>query len=492
MKNWKSCLMATVAVTCFGAVESANAQVIYGGGATFPAPLYRQLFDCVTVRADLPSPMAYAAGCPIQNPPYPYLMLYAPVGSSKGKKALAMHDASQLGTPSSSNTVPYKSSRQPTPGQFPYPSFHFAGSDDPWLATDQALYETNGGLANYGRIIQIPAVIGPVTIAFNGKDGAGNALNITNPTPTGGTSGLNLSRKAMCGIFSGHITQWDNPILTADNGGTALGTGPITVVHRAEGSGTNFLMTSALAAQCGSEFGPTNESNPALTLYEFPWSDNTVAASQCPALPYRGSNKNNWPDAGAVDQCSAAISNPGGGTFVAGQGNSGVVAAIASTNGAIGYSTSDYVKPVVPTGLATANLQSEADLGSTTWTPPTAAAAAIGMQSASPVFTAATRTNPLNWSLQAVAANPKLSGAYPLVGFSFFDLYQCYASATNASVIKQYLQWHYSSGAASAVIQANGFALPPQNWLMEIQALAFGADGINVGGSGNCAGKPGA
>ena len=135
------------------------------------------------------------------------------------------------------------------------------------------------------------------------------------------------------------------------------------------------------------------------------------------------------------------------------------------------------MKPVVPTGLTTANLQSEADLGSTTWTPPTAAAAAIGMQSASPVFTATTRTNPLNWSLQAVAANPKLPGAYPLVGFSFFDLYQCYSSATNASLIRQYLQL--------ALLQRRCQRRHPRptaspsrrrNWLLEIQALAFGAD----------------
>ncbi|NJO54602.1 MAG: hypothetical protein HC829_06945 [Bacteroidales bacterium] len=141
MKNWKSSLMATVALTCFGAVESANAQTyIYGGGASFPAPVYRQLFDCVSAPADgygtsVPA-MAISSSCPESTGNYPHLstlMLYAPVGSGNGKKALARHDATQLGTPPGTNTVPYTSTHQPTPGQYPYPAIHFAGSDDPWL-----------------------------------------------------------------------------------------------------------------------------------------------------------------------------------------------------------------------------------------------------------------------------------------------------------------------------------------------------------------------
>ncbi|MFZ8252589.1 hypothetical protein ACO1KN_13810, partial [Staphylococcus aureus] len=84
-----------------------------------------------------------------------------------------------------------------------YPNFHFAGSDDVITQSDINTYNAAGGPAKYGSPIQIPAFSTPVNIVFNGKDGAGNPLNITTATPAGGTSGLNLSRQALCGIFSG-------------------------------------------------------------------------------------------------------------------------------------------------------------------------------------------------------------------------------------------------------------------------------------------------
>lgn len=265
------------------------------------------------------------------------------------------------------------------------------------------------------------------------------------------------------------------------------------MVHRSDSSGTNFLFTNALAAQCGSEFGPASETDATLTLYEFPWSDRRVATSQCPALPFRGSNQVNWPDL-TNDQCSNPIPNPAGGTFVGASGNSGVVATIGSTNGAIGYSTSDYVKPVVPGGLNTANLQAQYDIdnGTGTFTPPTPQSSSIAMQSASPVFDDTTRLNPLNWSAQAVAPNPTLPGAYPIAGFSFINVYQCYADANVASFVPEVLRWLYADGISANIIQAAGFAVPPSNWLQEIQKLVWGANGVGQAGVGACAGKSGA
>ncbi|MFX8984495.1 substrate-binding domain-containing protein, partial [Acinetobacter baumannii] len=77
-------------------------------------------------------------------------------------------------------------------------------------------------------------------------------------------------------------TKWDNSLITADNGG-AVGAGPITFVHRSDGSGTNFLFTNAMANQCVGIFGPNNETPGApLALYSFPWTDKTIGAAQCP------------------------------------------------------------------------------------------------------------------------------------------------------------------------------------------------------------------
>ncbi len=270
---------------CVGLVDTGNAQAIYGGGATFPAPVYRYLFDCWHTPVDgnppaggptgflAPFPIAPACPNPAGNASGVMAqILYAPVGSGGGKRAIKNHDCSSaatgLGTPAAANAVPYVSSQLPAYG---YPSCHFAGSDDTWNAADAADWVTKGNPAKYGLLLQLPAFAGSVSIPFNGNDGTGAPLNIVNPTPAGGSSGLNLSRKALCGIFSGHITQWSNPTLTALNGGVPLGAGPITVVHRSDGSGTTFVFAQAMFAQCIGEFGPNSESDPTIASWAFPW-----------------------------------------------------------------------------------------------------------------------------------------------------------------------------------------------------------------------------
>jgi ABC-type phosphate transport system substrate-binding protein len=343
MRNLRIGLMATGALMgCVGLVDTGNAQAIYGGGATFPAPVYRYLFDCWHTPVDgnppaggptgflAPFPIAPACPNPAGNASGVLAqILYAPVGSGGGKRAIKNHDCSSaatgLGTPAAANAVPYVSSQLPAYG---YPSCHFAGSDDTWNAADAADWVTKGNPAKYGLLLQLPAFSGPVTIPFNGKDGTGTLLNIVNPTPAGGSSGLNLSRKALCGIFSGHITQWSNPTLTALNGGVPLGAGPITVVHRSDGSGTTFLFAQAMFAQCVGEFGPNSESDPTIASWAFPWSDRSVGAGPCPALIYRAANALNWEDLG-TNQCGASIPAVPG-TFAAGSGNAGVVSAVRS------------------------------------------------------------------------------------------------------------------------------------------------------------------
>jgi phosphate transport system substrate-binding protein len=533
MRSVKSFMLAGVALGCFGISNGANAQVFFGGGSTFAAPTYRLLMDCWGVQADgvgadhsidatitVPPISSSCSSSTGDKSGLTSQALYAPVGSGKGKQALANHDSSSststgLGVPSASNTIPFTSTFVQTYG---YPSIQFAGSDDIWLASDQSLYVAGGGPAKYGKILQFPAFAGAVTIPFNGKDGAGVALNITNAIPTGGSSGLNLSRQAVCGIFSGHITKWNNPILTALNGGTVLGTGQISVVHRTDGSGTTFIATNALEAQCNSQFGPNNETDSSLTLYELPWSDRVTSTTQCnavapksTALPFEGSDLLNWPDLG-TDQCGTAITNPTGAAFITASGNSGVVAKILTTNGAIGYSTTDFTQPVIPTGPKNANLQNQYDYdnGTSTFYPPTVATVTAAMDSDIPFFPPVVTeptdiTNPLNWSRQAVNPNPVLPGAYPLVGFTFMDFYQCiknnpsdFVSGNNLPYIFSYLQFQYSDANAAAIMNANGFVNISSSslsiWYNAIVTLlTSGTSAMNFAGTGACSAvSPGA
>ena len=97
-------------------------------------------------------------------------------------------------------------------------------------ATDAPLNETE--LAASG-LTQFPAVMGGVVpvVNINGID-AGK---------------LKLDGKVLADIFQGKITKWSDPRIAADNAGVTLPNEDITVVHRADGSGTTFIFTTYLS-----------------------------------------------------------------------------------------------------------------------------------------------------------------------------------------------------------------------------------------------------
>lgn len=527
MRTFKTCMMATVAVAAFGVVEQANAQTfVYGGGATFPSKVYRQLFDCLAFPVDGNAPPVVPGGTGVNDPgqsddgrKIPALainpacpggvgnllggatqFLYAPVGSGGGKRAFRNHNGSNsgatgLGIPAAANTVPYVSQFAKDYG---YPTMHFSGSDDVVLPSDIAGYTGSASQPNnpnYGYWLQLPALAGGVAIAHNQKDGNGNPLNLT-----GGT--LKLSRQALCGIVSGHITKWDNNILKTLNGGVAPGTGQITFVHRSDGSGTAFLFTNAMVAQCAGVFGPNNEGDATLALYSFPFTDKTLPASQCPAIPVQGSNQSNFPDV-SPDQCGTAVALPAGAAYARGSGNAGVVAQVHAINGAIGYSTPDFVDPVVAIGtnpadgLPVAAVQNQYDIDNSTgqFHKPTFDKALIAMSGAIPLLDDTSRPNPLNWSRQMVQPNPLLKDAYPVAGFTMLNLYQCYSDLNVYNALLQFLTFHYNSGITKDILHSQQFSEVPGSWYDEIVKLVNPGNpvtGFNVTGSGPCAGKSGA
>jgi phosphate transport system substrate-binding protein len=80
----------------------------------------------------------------------------------------------------------------------------------------------------------LPLVFGPVAIAYK-LDGA---------------TDLTLTSELTAKIFSGAVKTWDDPAITAANGGKALPPKPITVVYRGDDSGTtdNFQQYLGAAA----------------------------------------------------------------------------------------------------------------------------------------------------------------------------------------------------------------------------------------------------
>lgn len=101
----------------------------------------------------------------------------------------------------------------------------FGGTDGP-MTMDQMTQAP-------GRIYHIPMVMGAEAIAYN---------------VPGVSSGLKLTPDILAGIFLGKITQWNDPLLTAQNPGVNLPNSPIVVAHRSDGSGTTYIFTDYLSS----------------------------------------------------------------------------------------------------------------------------------------------------------------------------------------------------------------------------------------------------
>ena len=139
--------------------------------------------------------------------------------------------------------------------------------------------------------ITIPEMIGAISVAYNIE----------------GVKGLNLSEEALCGIFMGDITNWDDDDIVADNPNAELPDAEIVTVHRSDGSGTTFAFTSYLSKTC-----------PA-------WDEQVGAAKSVP-----------WP---------VGLGSPG---------NEGVAGTIRSTDNSVGYVTLAYA---FQNDMETANIQ---------------------------------------------------------------------------------------------------------------------------------------
>jgi phosphate transport system substrate-binding protein len=88
---------------------------------------------------------------------------------------------------------------------------------------------------NQKKLFQFPVVIGGVVPTYNLPE-------VKQP--------LNFDGKALCDIYMGKITKWNDPYLQQLNPGVNLPDRPITVVHRSDGSGTTWIWTNYLSKVC--------------------------------------------------------------------------------------------------------------------------------------------------------------------------------------------------------------------------------------------------
>jgi len=96
-------------------------------------------------------------------------------------------------------------------------------------ASDKALDDQQ--LQEMPRLVQIPAIAGPVCITYNLPD-------LKSP--------LKLSPTVLAGIYLGEIKTWRDPAIRKDNPGSSLPETAIAVTHRSDGSGTTNIFTTYL------------------------------------------------------------------------------------------------------------------------------------------------------------------------------------------------------------------------------------------------------
>lgn len=149
-------------------------------------------------------------------------------------------------------------------------------------ATDSPL---KGEELDKDGLVQFPAIIGGTVPVFNVEGFKPGELRVTGPV--------------LAEMFMGTISKWNDPKFAALNPGKTLPDQAITVVHRADGSGTTFNWTDYLSTVSKD------------------WADKVGKG-----------NAVKWPAA----------------TSVGGKGNEGVAANVGRIKGAIGYVEYAYAK----------------------------------------------------------------------------------------------------------------------------------------------------
>ncbi len=240
----------------------------------------------------------------------------------------------------------------------------FGASDMPLSAAD----------LDAAGLMQFPAIMGGVVAIVNLDGVAPGQMKLTGPV--------------IADIYLGKITKWNAPAIVALNPGVKLPSDEITVVHRADGSGTSFLFTDYLSK----------------TSPEF----NTKVGP------------------GAAVKWAVGVG---------GKGNEGVAANVQRIKGAIGYVEWAYAKKNKITHTQLQNKDGQFIQPSDD----SFKAAAAGAEwSKTPGFA-------------IVLTNQAGKESWPITGVSFILMHKTQADAAKGKEVLKFFDWAYKSGEAMAV-----------------------------------------
>jgi len=284
----------------------------------------------------------------------------------------------------------------------------FAGSDSV-LTTE---YQT---VADLQMLPMVASAVVPIfNLTSSAKNADGSAIAIT---------ALVLDRQTLANIFQAKITNWNDPAIVNLNPTAKLPDSKITVVHRADSSGTTEIFTNALSS-FSADF------------------NTTVGHGSTVQFP--------------VDKA---------GNGLAGKGNPGVAVTVQSTANSIGYVELSYA---VSNKISFAQLINKAGK--------TVTANAASIQAAMGDFASA-----FDAHLNAVIVDGSSAGSWPITGYTYLIVrMQSMKDALKARKMIEYIKWTLTDPRAIKLANDLGYASLPKDVLSQVMAKL---DAIKVNGT---------
>lgn len=284
---------------------------------------------------------------------------------------------------------------------------HYGASDAVLSTSQTSSWATSTvGQSAAGNLIQVPTFGTPITVPVQDS-------NIGSPANGDAT----LSDADLCAIFSGQISNFSS---ITDSPG--LGSGNFNVVYRSDGSGTSFLLTNHLSAVCNGKGYPI-----------------TFSATTSFASLFPNSTPPSW--------------------FIGESGSSALAGELETLPNAFGYVSPDFTT-IAPNSTARINgAPSTLVVASVNGVLPNTTQAALALnhpltgQNLKPPSNATDAANPLLW----VPLIQTVREGYPIVGYTTWDVAQCYSNAAVGAAVAKFLGFNYTNASYLTVQKNNGF-----------------------------------
>jgi phosphate transport system substrate-binding protein len=252
-------------------------------------------------------------------------------------------------------------------------------------------YLSAANTSQYPGLMNIPLTVAALMVNYN---------------VPGVKAPLKLNGTVLAKIYKGAIKTWNDPAIKALNSGVTLPALKITALHRADSSGSTFLVTSYMNAQ-----------DPA-----------------------------DWPAA----DVNTTVSWPSGAKQAAETGSGGMVTGCQGIKGCIAYIGISYLAKTTAANLGTASLGNKAGK----FTQPTNKTinAALGGFSGS---------TPANGSQSLI--NTSVPKGYPIINYEYAIVKKTQPSAAVAAALKAFLKWTVTTGSGTTFLTPVGFEPLPAN-----------------------------